>query len=87
MGITARGAWVSVREHLASLGIDPDTDEFTAVGIGDMSGDVFGNGVQLAPRIRLIAAFDHATYGLPMGGRGPVGRLRVPRVRLRASLR
>jgi glutamate dehydrogenase len=59
MGITARGAWVSVRRHLRELGIDPATDGITAVGIGDMSGDVFGNGMLLEPNLRLIAAFDH----------------------------
>ncbi|MFP3905660.1 MAG: NAD-glutamate dehydrogenase [Acidimicrobiales bacterium] len=59
MGITARGAWVSVRRHLAELGLDPDIDPFSVVGIGDMSGDVFGNGMLLSPNIRLIAAFDH----------------------------
>jgi len=59
MGITARGAWESVRVHFASLGLDPDRDEFTAVGIGDMSGDVFGNGMLLSRRMKLIAAFDH----------------------------
>ena len=59
MGITARGAWVSVRRHLADLGLDPDLDPFSVVGIGDMSGDVFGNGMLLSRNIRLIAAFDH----------------------------
>jgi glutamate dehydrogenase len=59
MGITARGAWVSVRRHLAELGIDPEHDPLTVVGIGDMSGDVFGNGMLLSDRIRLVAAFDH----------------------------
>ncbi len=59
MGITARGAWESVRVHFASLGLDPDRDEFTAVGIGDMSGDVFGNGMLLSRQMKLIAAFDH----------------------------
>ena len=59
MGITARGAWVSVRRHLADLGLDPDVDPFSVVGIGDMSGDVFGNGMLLSRSIRLIAAFDH----------------------------
>ncbi|WP_231965526.1 NAD-glutamate dehydrogenase domain-containing protein [Mycobacterium sp. E802] len=59
MGITARGAWVSGDSHLAELGIDPNTDEFTAVGIGDMSGDVFGNGMLLRAGLRLVAAFDH----------------------------
>jgi glutamate dehydrogenase len=59
MGITARGAWESVRRHFRELGLDPQVDEFTAVGIGDMSGDVFGNGMLLSDRIRLVAAFDH----------------------------
>ncbi|MCZ2811972.1 NAD-glutamate dehydrogenase [Modestobacter sp. VKM Ac-2979] len=59
MGITARGAWVAVRRHLRELGVDPDVDEITAVGIGDMSGDVFGNGMLLYERLRLVAAFDH----------------------------
>ncbi|MFC7446366.1 NAD-glutamate dehydrogenase domain-containing protein [Rhodococcus daqingensis] len=59
MGITARGAWGSVRRHLAEIGLDIDTDPFTVVGIGDMSGDVFGNGMLLSPQIRLIGAFDH----------------------------
>ncbi|MDA3623816.1 NAD-glutamate dehydrogenase domain-containing protein [Saccharopolyspora oryzae] len=59
MGITARGAWVSLRQHCEQLGWDPDVDEFTVVGIGDMSGDVFGNGMLLSQRIRLIGAFDH----------------------------
>jgi glutamate dehydrogenase len=59
MGITARGAWESVKCHFASLGLDPDRDEFTAVGIGDMSGDVFGNGMLLSRQMKLIAAFDH----------------------------
>jgi glutamate dehydrogenase len=59
MGITARGAWVSVRRHLAEMGVDPARQPFTVVGIGDMSGDVFGNGMLLSDRIRLIGAFDH----------------------------
>ncbi len=59
MGITARGAWESVKRHFRELGIDPLKDPFTVVGIGDMSGDVFGNGMLLSDRIRLIAAFDH----------------------------
>jgi glutamate dehydrogenase len=59
MGITARGAWESVRMHFHDLGIDPDRDPFTAVGIGDMSGDVFGNGMLLSRKIRLLAAFNH----------------------------
>jgi glutamate dehydrogenase len=59
MGITARGAWVAVRRHFRELGLDVDRDAFTAVGVGDMSGDVFGNAMLLTPSIRLIAAFDH----------------------------
>jgi glutamate dehydrogenase len=59
MGITARGAWESVRWHFAALRLNPDTDEFTAVGVGDMSGDVFGNGMLLSRHLKLIAAFDH----------------------------
>ncbi|WP_444850910.1 NAD-glutamate dehydrogenase domain-containing protein [Mycolicibacterium frederiksbergense] len=59
MGITARGAWVSGDSHLAELGIDPHTDPFTAVSVGDMSGDVFGNGMLLRRGLRLVAAFDH----------------------------
>jgi glutamate dehydrogenase len=59
MGITARGAWESVRYHFSTLGADVDTADFTVVGVGDMSGDVFGNGMLLSPHIRLIAAFDH----------------------------
>jgi len=56
MGITAKGAWISVEQHLAACGI---SDEFTVVGIGDMSGDVFGNGMLLSQKIRLVAAFNH----------------------------
>ncbi len=59
MGITARGAWESVRYHFQTLGIDVDQTDFTVVGIGDMSGDVFGNGMLLSEHIRLVAAFDH----------------------------
>ena len=59
LGITARGAWESVKRHFHELGMDPAVDEFTAVGIGDMSGDVFGNGMLLSDKIRLVAAYDH----------------------------
>jgi glutamate dehydrogenase len=59
MGITARGAWESVRWHFAALRMNPDIDDFTTVGVGDMSGDVFGNGMLLSRHIKLIAAFDH----------------------------
>jgi len=59
MGITARGAWESVRRHAAAIGKDVERDELTIVGIGDMSGDVFGNGLLRSPHVKLIAAFDH----------------------------
>ncbi|MGI9584570.1 MAG: NAD-glutamate dehydrogenase, partial [Acidimicrobiia bacterium] len=59
LGITARGAWESVRRHFLDLGTNVDEHEITAVGIGDMSGDVFGNGMLLSDRMRLVAAFDH----------------------------
>ena len=59
LGITARGAWESVKRHFRELGEDPARDEFTVVGIGDMSGDVFGNGMLLSDKIRLVAAYDH----------------------------
>ncbi|MGW4110028.1 NAD-glutamate dehydrogenase [Actinosynnema sp. NPDC004786] len=59
MGITARGAWESVKRHFRELGVDTQTEEFTVVGVGDMSGDVFGNGMLLSEHIRLVAAFDH----------------------------
>jgi len=59
MGITARGAWESARYHFRTLGVDVDKDDFTVAGIGDMSGDVFGNGMLLSPHIALVAAFDH----------------------------
>ena len=59
MGITARGAWESVKRHFRELGVDTQSEEFTVVGIGDMSGDVFGNGMLLSRHIRLVAAFDH----------------------------
>ncbi|OFC71423.1 NAD-glutamate dehydrogenase [Alteromonas confluentis] len=59
MGITARGAWESVKRHFREIGIDCQTTDFTAVGIGDMAGDVFGNGMLLSRHTRLIAAFNH----------------------------
>ncbi|MFC4067750.1 NAD-glutamate dehydrogenase [Actinoplanes subglobosus] len=59
MGITARGAWESVKKHFRDLGVDTQTEDFTVVGVGDMSGDVFGNGMLLSQHIRLVAAFDH----------------------------
>jgi glutamate dehydrogenase len=59
MGITAKGAWESVRRHFRELGVDTQRDSFTVVGIGDMAGDVFGNGMLLSEHIRLVAAFNH----------------------------
>jgi len=59
MGITARGAWESVKRHFRALGRNSQKEDFTCVGIGDMSGDVFGNGMLLSKHIRLVAAFDH----------------------------
>lgn len=59
MGITARGAWESVKRHFREMDINIEEHDFTVVGIGDMSGDVFGNGMMYTPHIKLIAAFDH----------------------------
>jgi glutamate dehydrogenase len=59
MGITARGAWECVRRHFRELGVNIQTTDFTVAGVGDMSGDVFGNGMLLSEHIRLVAAFDH----------------------------
>ena len=59
MGITARGTWESVKRHFREMGVDTQTTDFTVAGVGDMSGDVFGNGMLLSRHIRLIAAFDH----------------------------
>ncbi|MBI3147950.1 MAG: NAD-glutamate dehydrogenase [Betaproteobacteria bacterium] len=59
MGITAKGAWESVKRHFRSFGVNTQTTDFTVVGIGDMSGDVFGNGLLLSRHIKLLAAFDH----------------------------
>ena len=59
MGITARGAWISVRRHFRALGVDVQNEDVTVAGLGDMSGDVFGNGMLLSRHIRLVAAFDH----------------------------
>ena len=75
MGITARGAWVSVQRHFRERGIDCQTEDFTAVGIGDMSGDVFGNGMLCSEHTRLVAAFDHRDIFLdPDARRGDVVR-------------
>jgi len=59
MAITARGAWEAAKRHFRELGVDPHAQDFTVIGIGDMSGDVFGNGMLLSPHIKLVAAFDH----------------------------
>ncbi len=59
MGITAKGAWESVKRHFRAMGHDCQSEDFTVVGVGDMSGDVFGNGMLLSRHIRLLAAFDH----------------------------
>ena len=59
MGITARGAWIAVRRHFAELGVDVQSQPVRVVGVGDMSGDVFGNGMLLSQAIKLVAAFDH----------------------------
>lgn len=60
MGITARGAWISVARHFKEKGVNIQTDDFTVVGIGDMAGDVFGNGMLLSQHICLVGAFNHA---------------------------
>ena len=59
MGITARGAWESVKRHFREMGVDTQSTDFTVAGIGDMSGDVFGNGMLLSRHIKLVAVFDH----------------------------
>ncbi|MFL1406272.1 NAD-glutamate dehydrogenase [Marinobacter sp. M1N3S26] len=59
MGITARGAWVSVERHFREMGINPAEDTFSVIGIGDMGGDVFGNGLLQSDKARLVAAFNH----------------------------
>ncbi|MBX2879002.1 MAG: NAD-glutamate dehydrogenase [Granulosicoccus sp.] len=59
MGITARGAWESVKRHFRNLGINTQKDTFTVIGIGDMAGDVFGNGMLLSNKLKLVAAFNH----------------------------
>ncbi len=59
MGITAKGAWETVKRHFREMNIDIQTSPFRVIGVGDMSGDVFGNGMLLSRQIQLIAAFDH----------------------------
>ncbi|MEM7168204.1 MAG: NAD-glutamate dehydrogenase domain-containing protein, partial [Planctomycetota bacterium] len=83
LGITARGAWEGVVRHFREAGIDPAHDEFTVVGIGDMSGDVFGNGMLLSEKIRLLAAFNHQHIFLdpdPDARRSFEERLRLSRL-------
>jgi glutamate dehydrogenase len=80
MGITAKGAWESVKRHFRAMGRDSQTQDFTCVGIGDMSGDVFGNGMLLSRHIRLLAAFDHRHIFLdpnPDSGKSFVERERM----------
>jgi glutamate dehydrogenase len=80
MGITARGAWVSVRRHFRAFGVDVQNEDFTVAGVGDMSGDVFGNGMLLSRHIRLVAAFDHRHIFLdpdPDPARGYAERARL----------
>ncbi len=67
MGITARGAWESVKRHFREMGVDTQTTKFTVAGVGDMSGDVFGNGMLLSRHIKLVAAFDHRHIFLDPG--------------------
>ncbi len=80
MGITARGAWESVKRHFREIGVDTQTQDFTVAGIGDMSGDVFGNGMLLSRHIRLVAAFDHRHIFLDpaAGRRRELRRARAP---------
>ena len=59
MGITAKGGWISVQRHFAEMGIDVQREPVTVAGVGDMSGDVFGNGMLLSKTLKLVAAFDH----------------------------
>jgi glutamate dehydrogenase len=80
MAITARGAWEAVKRHFRELGVDPAKEDFTVVGIGDMSGDVFGNGLLLSPHMKLVAAFDHRHIFIdpsPDPARGIVERRRL----------
>ena len=85
MGITARGAWESVKRHFREMGVDCQTEDFTVVGVGDMSGDVFGNGMLLSEHIRLVAAFDHRDIFLdPDPDRRPVVRRAQAAVRAAA---
>jgi glutamate dehydrogenase len=60
MGITARGGWEAVKRHFRELGVNTQSEDFTCVGVGDMSGDVFGNALLLSPHTKLLAAFNHS---------------------------
>jgi glutamate dehydrogenase len=83
MGITARGAWECVKRHFREIGMDIQTEPFSVVGIGDMSGDVFGNGMLQSPHIRLLAAFNHQHIFLdpePDAARSLKERLRLFRL-------
>jgi glutamate dehydrogenase len=73
MGITARGAWEAVKRHFRELGADIQARDFTVIGVGDMSGDVFGNGMLLSRHIRLVAAFDHRHIFLDPGADAATG--------------
>ncbi|GAA2591607.1 hypothetical protein GCM10010399_22700 [Dactylosporangium fulvum] len=80
MGITARGAWESVKSHFRELDVDVAEDQFIVVGVGDMSGDVFGNGMLLSRAIKLVAAFDHRSIFIdprPEAGRSYTERQRL----------
>ncbi len=80
MGITARGAWEAVKRHFREIDVDIQTTPFTVAGVGDMSGDVFGNGMLLSPEIRLVAAFDHRDIFLdpePDAAKGLAERARL----------
>jgi glutamate dehydrogenase len=80
MGITARGAWESVRRHARAIGKDADADRLTIVGIGDMSGDVFGNGLLRSPHVHLVAAFDHRHIFLDPSPDGPTSYIERQRM-------
>ena len=80
MGITAKGAWISVQRHFREMGIDVQTAPIRVAGVGDMSGDVFGNGLLLSESVRLVAAFDHRHIFLdpePDAGKGFAERKRL----------
>ncbi len=81
MGITARGAWELVKRHFRELGRDIETSDTTVIGVGDMSGDVFGNGMLMSRRLRLLGAFDHRHVFIDPGSRS-----RAQLCRARASV-